>query len=109
MSAEFQLVSDPVSPRATTERDAVHRTAIDLRRELSGARAESNALRDQLEESRHLHAAADAALEAARSEIVATRKVVAKMQATLSWKLTAPLRELDALMWCAIRAVRKRR
>lgn len=106
MSADFPLVSDPAPIRPAADRDAAHRTAIDLRRELSAARAELNQLRDQLEESRHLHAAADLALEAARSEIVATRKVVAKMQATASWKFTAPLRELDSLLWRAIRAVR---
>lgn len=109
MSADFQLVSESATPaagRAPAERDAAHRTAIELRRELSAARAELNQLRDQLEESRHLHAAADDALLAARSEILATRKVVAKMQATASWKLTAPLREIDSLMWRALRAVR---
>lgn len=106
MSADFQLVSDPVSPRSNAEREAAARNAIDLRRELSAARAEINSLRDQLAESQHLHAAADAALEAARSEISATRKVVARMQGTASWKFTAPLREIDSLLWRAIRAVR---
>lgn len=106
MSADFQLVSDTPSPRPVAERDAAHRAAIDLRRELSAARAEIKRLHEELDEARHLHRAGDEALQAARAEIIATRQVVAKMQSTASWKLTAPLRELDSAMWRVIRTGR---